>query len=256
MARKIKIISWNVNGLRSAARQGFIKWLAQEPADIICLQEIKANVLDLPSELVKINGYYSYFNSAQKKGYSGTAVYTKVQPKIFETSILPGRFDGEGRGIKMVFDEFTLYNFYIPNGSRDKRDMPYKLDTYAKLLGMFASQKNQNIILAGDFNIAHKEIDVFNAKHNKNNTMFTPGEREQIDKLIGLGFIDAFREQNPQKQCFSWWPYMANLRERDIGWRIDYIFTSKKLFPKVKNSSIKKEVLGSDHCPVMVELGR
>ncbi len=248
----MKIYSFNVNGIRSAVSKGFLKWLTKEQPDIVCLQEIKADSKELAQEIIKVPGYFSYFNSAQRKGYAGTAIYTKIKPKDVECKIGYQRFDNEGRMIKMVFDEFTLYNFYIPNGSRDKRDIPYKLDVYQKLFSIFAKKKKT--ILTGDFNIAHKEIDVFNAKTNKNNTMFTPEERKQIDDLLSLGYVDSFREQNPEKKSYTWWPYMANLRERDIGWRIDYFFVSKDLFPKIKSSFIRKDIPGSDHCPVGIEM--
>ena len=156
--------------------------------------------------------------------------------------------------MKLMFDEFTLYNFYIPHGGRFKENLPYKMDVYKKLLPIFGSIKNERVILTGDFNIAHEEIDVFNAENNKNNTMFTPKERKCLDMIINLGYIDSFRDQNPETRAFSWWPYRNNLRERDIGWRIDYIFPSQKIYPKLQSSFTRKDILGSDHCPVGVEI--
>lgn len=250
----MKIYSWNVNGIRSIFDKGFLEWIQNEQPDIVCLQEIKADSNDLDITFTQIDGYHAYFNSAKKKGYAGVAVYTKYKPQSVETQIGFERFDSEGRMLKLVFDTFTLFNFYIPNGSRDKRDMPYKLDVYQTLLSMFDDIKEESVILAGDFNIAHNEIDVYHAKANKNNTMFTSEERKQLDAITGLGYIDTFRSLYPDQQAFSWWPYMGDLRERDIGWRIDYIYVSKKLSPNILDACTKREVEGSDHGPIGLEL--
>lgn len=250
----MKIYSFNVNGIRSVMQKGFLEWIKEEQPDIVCVQEIKIDSSLLSDEITKINGYYSYFNPAKKKGYAGTAIYTKIEPKKIEYGIGHERFDNEGRSIKLTFDSFILYNFYIPNGSRDKRDIPYKLEVYDELINLFKKEKDNNIILTGDFNIAHEEIDVFHAKNNRNNTMFTPEERKQIDRIIGLGYVDSFRDKYPEKQSFSWWPYYRNLREKDIGWRIDYFFISKNFYPKIKDAFIRKDIMGSDHCPVGIEL--
>ena len=250
----MKIYSFNVNGIRSVFDKGFLDWLEKEKPEIVCLQEIKADVNELDQTFTKIDGYYSYFNSAQKKGYAGTAVYTRIEPKEVESKIGLERFDDEGRSLKLVFDEFTLYNFYIPHGGRFKENMPYKLEVYEKLLSIFESEKDGNTILAGDFNIAHNDIDVFHAKQNYNNTMFTPEERNRLDRIIDLGYTDSFRDKNPEKQEFSWWPYRGDLRERNIGWRIDYLFPSKKIYPKVIDAFTRKDIPGSDHGPVGLEL--
>lgn len=250
----MKIYSFNVNGIRSATEKGFLDWLKKEKPEIVCLQEIKANSDQLEDKIKKVNGYYTYFNSAKRKGYAGTAVYTRIKPEKVDFSIKYERFDNEGRSIILTFNEFVLYNFYIPNGARDKRDIPYKIDVYKKLLKIFNDVKDKNVILVGDFNVAHNEMDVYNAKQNIQNTMFTPEERKQLDAIINSGYIDTFREKNPEKQSYSWWPYMANLRERDIGWRIDYVFVSKKLYPKIQDAFIRKDILGSDHCPVGIEM--
>ncbi|MFH1392878.1 MAG: exodeoxyribonuclease III [Patescibacteria group bacterium] len=247
----MKIFTWNVNGIRSIFKTTFRDWLKANKPDIVCLQEIKADFKELSEEYTQIDGYYAYFNSSfLKKGHSGTAVYTKIKPISVETKLGIKRFDNEGRCLKLVFKDFILFNFYIPNGSRDKRDMPYKLGVYEKLFPIFKALANKKVILIGDFNIAHTELDVFNAKQNQNNTMFTPKEREQISKLISLGYTDTFRSKYPEKKSYTWWPYWRNLRARDIGWRIDYCFITKPLKSLIKDIFTQKEILGSDHCPL------
>lgn len=244
----MRIISWNVNGIRSIFQKSFKEWLVESNPDIVCLQEIKADHQELNTDIKELNGYYSYFNSSKKKkGHSGVAVYTKYKPISLEYILHIDRFDEEGRCIRLEFEKFILFNFYIPNGSRDKRDIPYKLDVYQKLFVHLQSIEGKEIILAGDFNIAHEEIDVYNAKHNHKNTMFTKEERSQITQLLGLGFVDIMREKYPDKKVYTWWPYAGDLRERDIGWRIDYFFLTKRLAKKVIDVFTQKEVLGSDH---------
>jgi exodeoxyribonuclease-3 len=171
---------------------------------------------------------------------------------------VPGieRFDDEGRCIKLTFKDFILFNFYIPNGSRDQHEIPYKLKVYEKLFPIFQSLANENVILTGDFNIAHTKLDVCNAKQNENNTMFTPVERAQITKLLNCGYVDAFRQKYPEKQSYTWWPYMRDLRERDIGWRIDYFFITKSLERLVQDVITQREVLGSDHGPCGMMLNK
>lgn len=244
----MKIISWNVNGIRSVFRSTFRDWLAVDNPDIVCLQEIKADYAELTEEYTQIDGYYAYFNSSKrKKGHSGVAVYTKIKPISVETELGIKRFDDEGRCLKLTFKDFILFNFYFPNGGRDKHDIPYKLEVYTVLFPMLQSLASKNTILTGDFNIAHTELDVYHAKQNLNNTMFTPEERRQLETLITLGYIDTFRNKYPDKKAYTWWPYMNNLRERDIGWRIDYFFVTKSLLSYVQDTFMQKEVLGSDH---------
>ncbi len=253
----MKIISWNVNGIRSIFKTTFKNLLQETDPDIICLQETKADHGDLSGEYTQIDGYWSYFNSSSlRKGHSGVAVYTKIKPLTVETKLGIERFDDEGRCLKLTFNDFVLYNFYIPNGGRDKHDIPYKLEVYKKLLSLFEAEKEKEVILVGDFNIAHKEIDVYHAKQNVNNTMFTPEERKQIDALLNLGYVDTFRKLFPDKRAYSWWPYMGELRANDIGWRIDYIFISKKLEPFIENAATHRETPGSDHGAVSLVLNK
>ena len=250
----MKIISWNVNGLRSVHKKGFLDWFGKIDADIVCLQETKANPTQLTPDLINVDGYYSFFNSAEKKGYSGLAVYTKEKPLSVENLLGFKRFDSEGRFLTLEFPNFVLINIYLPNGGRQKENMDYKLEVYTFLLKYLEKMKDKKIILIGDFNIAHKEIDLARPRENQNNTMFTPEERRQLDKLIELGFVDSFRKFNKEPGNYTWWLYSANARERNMGWRIDYIFVSEKLNSNLKDSFILPDVKGSDHCPIGIKI--
>lgn len=250
----MKIISWNVNGLRAVYKRNFLKWLKKSSADIVCLQEIKAQTEQLPFDLIKVKNYYSYFNPSVRKGYAGVAVYVKEKPLQVEKGLGMERFDQEGRILKLKYSDFILINLYLPHGGRQKENLGYKLKAYNLLLNYLKKNKRKNIILVGDFNIAHEEIDLARPKDNQNNTMFTPKEREQIDKIINLGFKDTFREFHKEEGQYSWWPYFANARERNLGWRIDYAFLSESLTPKLKSSFILSRVTGSDHCPIGIEI--
>ena len=256
----MKILSWNVNGIRAVYKKGFLKWFKNSKADIICLQETKAQKEQIPDDLVNPKGYYSYFNSALKKGYSGVAVYTKKKPEKAEYKLGLKRLDKEGRILKLYFSKFTLINLYLPHGGRQKENLGYKLETYKYLLNYLKKDGNpakkrgadKNVILIGDFNVAHQEIDLARPKNNQNNIMFTPEERKQIDNIIKLGFIDTFRKFNQKSGNYTWWPYFNNCRERNLGWRIDYCFISKKI--KLENAFILKNIPNSDHCPIGINM--
>ncbi len=250
----MKIISCNVNGIRAAYRRGFLKWLKDSEADIICLQEVKAQREQFSDDLLKIPGYNFHLNSAIKKGYSGTAVYTKKKPEEAEYKLGLKRFDQEGRIIKLEYSNFTLINVYLPHGGRQKENLDYKLESYKQILNYLKKIKNQNVIFVGDFNIAHQEIDLARPKQNQKNIMFTPEERQQIDKLINLGFMDTFRKFNKETGHYTWWPYAYNARERNLGWRIDYVFASEKMVSKVKDAFILNKIHMSDHCPIGIEI--
>lgn len=250
----MKIISWNVNGLRAAHKKDFLLWFKKIKADIFCLQEIKLNHEQIPEELARIRNYHLIINSAQKKGYSGTLIYSKIKPKNIATKIGFNSFDNEGRFLKLKFANFTLINIYLPHGGRDKSKLAYKLECYRRLFKYLKKIKKQKVILIGDFNVAHQEIDLERHRHNNDNIMFTPREREQISKIINLGFIDSFRKFNQKSGSYTWWPYAFNARARNLGWRIDYIFISGDYSSKLKRAKIYKRVLGSDHCPIGIEL--
>jgi len=250
----LKILSWNVNGLRAVYKRNFLEWLNQSQADIVCLQEIKIQAEQLPFDLAKPSNFFSYFNSASKKGYSGVAVYAKIKPLKVETSLGLERFDHEGRFLKLEFPDFDLINLYLPHGGRQKENLDYKLEAYDYLFKYLKHQEKQKLVLIGDFNIAHQEIDLARPKQNKNNIMFTQEERKQIDRLINLDFTDSFRRFHKEGENYTWWPYFANARQRNLGWRIDYVFTSKSFLPKLKSAFILPEVHGSDHCPIGIQL--
>lgn len=250
----MKIISWNVNGIRANYKKGFVDFIKKAKPDIFCAQEIKAEIDQIPEDILNLSEYKYFINPAKKKGYSGTIVLSKKEPKKYNFSMGDERFDQEGRIIKLDFKEFTLINFYIPQGGRKKENLQYKLDSYKKIFSSLKKIKQKNIILIGDFNIAHQEIDLARPRENKNNIMFTAEERKMIDRIIDLGFADTFRKFNKKEGSYSWWPYFANARERNLGWRIDYVFVSKSLIKKVKKAFILNKVYGSDHCPVGIEL--
>lgn len=245
----MKIVSWNINGLRAVYQKGFLTSLAKINPDIIGLQEIKSKAEQLPQELLSIPGYQLILNSAIRSGYSGTAIYTKNQPQRINKKIGYQRFDNEGRMIEVEMTDFTLINLYLPNGGRQKQDMDYKLKTYEKLSSYVKNR--EKLVLIGDFNIAHREIDLARPKENENNTGFTPRERAKIDQLLASGLEDSFRMFNPEEGGnYSFWAYFARSRERNIGWRIDYCFISRDLREKIKEAFILPQVFGSDHCPV------
>ena len=250
----MKIISWNVNGLRSVYKKGFLDWLSKSNADIVCLQEVKANEDQLPFDLTDLTGYQTYFNSARKKGYSGVGVYSRKEPLSVKLELGLDRFDSEGRLMQLEYKDFILLNLYIPHGGHGKENLNYKLSVYDKLFNHLNELKEKDVVLTGDFNIAHKEIDLAHPKQNKDNIMFTKEEREKIDELIGLGFVDSFRRFNQEGGNYTWWRYGRDTRERNLGWRIDYIFASKSLETKLQSAAIHPEVLLSDHCPVEVNL--
>jgi len=252
----MKVFSWNVNGIRSVFKTTFREWLAATDPDIVCLQEIKADEAVVVREYSEMDGYYAYFNCGGRKGHSGVAVYTKAKPLAIESRLGIERFDDEGRCLKLQFNDFVLFNFYIPNGARDKSNMGYKLEVYQKLFPVLQSISNELVILTGDFNVAHAETDLTYPKQNHDNTMFTPAEREQITTLLNLGYIDAFRDKYPNKKAYTWWSYAHEARKHDIGWRIDYFFTTKSLHPFVQDIVMQREVLGSDYGPLGITLNK
>jgi len=220
----------------------------------VCVQEVKAQASSVPQDLFSGSRYSFIANYAMRPGYSGVGVYAKKKPEKIGTKLGHARFDDEGRMVRLDYPDITFIGLYLPNGSRDKRDMGYKLELYGQLFEYLKKIKGKNIVLAGDFNVAHEEIDLARPKENKNNTMFTPEERKQIDILESLGFVDSFRKLHGEGGNYSWWPYFANARERNLGWRIDYVFISKNIAPRLENAFILPSVMGSDHCPVGIEI--
>ena len=250
----MNIVSWNVNGLRAVARRGFTDWLAGSDIDLLCVQEIKIDSESLIPALSDVAGYHSYFGHAVKKGYSGVAVYSKAKPlNVIRDVFGDERFKQEGRTLLLEFDTFALLNVYIPHGGRDKTNLEYKLKAYNDLLSFLGGYKGKPLILAGDFNVAHYAIDLARPNQNRNNIMFTADERKRLDRIEAEGYTDSYRLLNPDTVGYTWWPYMANARERNIGWRIDYIFVPSALQGFIESATIMPEVLGSDHCPVSAE---
>lgn len=251
----MKIISWNVNGIRAAQKKGFIEWLKKESPEIIGIQETKAQKEQLDEELLNIDGYESYFFSAEKKGYSGVAIYSKVKPNKVEYGLGIDKFDSEGRVITAHFNDFIFSNIYFPNGKQSKERLQYKMDFYDAFLKKFVKYKNEGkkIIFCGDVNTAHKPIDLARPKENEETSGFLPIERAWIDKCIESGFIDSLREFHSEPNLYSWWDLKTRARERNVGWRIDYFFVSENCKKSLKDAFILNEVMGSDHCPIGIE---
>lgn len=253
-----KLISWNVNGIRAIAQKGFLNWLYDFDPDIVGLQEIKAEETQLEEELLNPKHRYSYWNpSRTKKGYSGTAVFSKMNPVKVEYGWGQNIFDLEGRTVMLDFDRFVLFNIYFPNGESSPERLQYKLDFYNSFLEHAVELKKQgrSLVICGDVNTAHTEIDLARPKENQKTSGFLPIEREWIDSLLAAGFIDTFRFKHPDaRDRYSWWSYRGGARQRNVGWRIDYFFISEDLQSKLVDAFILDQVTGSDHCPVGIVL--
>ena len=252
----MKFVSWNVNGLRACVNKGFSEFFLSVDADVLAIQETKLQEgqIDLSFE-----GYESYFNSAIKKGYSGTAVYTRVKPLSVAFDFPEegdARFYGEGRVITLEFEEYYFVNVYTPNAQRELTRLSFRMEWEDAFRAYLLSlNEKKPVILCGDLNVAHQEIDIKNAKSNRGSAGFTDEEREKFTVLLASGFVDSFRYLYPdRKDAYSWWSYMGNARAKNVGWRIDYFVVSESLRSRVKESAIFPEVFGSDHCPVMLEL--
>jgi exodeoxyribonuclease-3 len=252
----MKLCSWNVNGVRAVSDKGFTEWIRKEQPDILCIQETKAHIGQLDDMLVNIDGYESYWCSAEKKGYSGVATYVKIKPLSVLYGLGIERFDSEGRVLITEHEGFTLLNIYFPNGQMSEERLKYKLDFYDAVLEYCEKMKNEGhrLIICGDYNTAHREIDIKNPKSNEKYSGFLPVEREWIDKFISHGYIDTFRYLHPYEVKYSWWSYRFNARQKNIGWRIDYFFVSDNLISSVLNADILDDVTGSDHCPIILEI--
>ncbi len=249
----IKLISWNVNGLRSALGKGFQEFFDQEKADYFCIQETKMQ----PGQAeIDAPGYQDYWHSALRKGYSGTAVLAKHKPKEVTYGIGLPDFEGEGRVITLDTGDFFLVNCYTPNAQNELARIDFRMaweDAFREYLIGLDAQKP--VVLCGDLNVAHTKMDIKNAKSNENSAGFSPQEREKITLLLGSGFVDTFRALNPDvTDAYTWWSYMFHARERNTGWRIDYFIVSQRLMDKVVHAGIRPEIFGSDHCPVELHL--
>ena len=253
----MRIVSWNVNGIRAVANKGFADSIKAMDADIIGIQETKAQIDQLGPEITELEGYKSWFYSAERKGYSGTALYSRIEPEDVTFGLGTDEFDHEGRTICADFGKFVLFNIYFPNGGRGDDFVKFKLRFYDCFLDRVRDleSKGREVICCGDVNTAHKEIDLSNPKANSKISGFLPEERVYMDHFAEAGLTDTFRMLYPDKpECYTWWSYKTAARERNVGWRIDYFFATKGLLSSVKESNMMSTVMGSDHCPVYLDL--
>lgn len=252
----MKIISWNVNGVRAIMKKNFVEFLNDYEPDVLCLQETKAQDDQVQEALKEIEGYYIYSSSAEKKGYSGTAILTKEKPISVTEGISIKEHDTEGRVLCAAYKDFYLVTVYVPNSGSALKRLDYR-QTWDKAFCdyLLDLEKVKPVVVCGDLNVAHKELDLARPKANYNKSAgFMQEEIDGIDRVINSGFVDSFRETYPDEQKFSWWSYRGGARERNVGWRIDYFLTSKELVPNYKSTEILNDVMGSDHCPVLLEV--
>ena len=254
----MKIITYNVNGIRAAMRKDFWQWLKASNADMICLQEIKALKSQIEKEILAFEelGYHSYWFSAQKKGYSGVAILTKIEPKHIEYGCGIESSDYEGRVIRADYEDFSLISVYMPSGSSGELRQDFKYQWMDEFYDYIQELKkiHPNLIIAGDYNICHQEMDIHNPKSNKNSSGFLPEERAWLTKFVESGFIDTFRYFNSEPHNYTWWSYRANARAKNLGWRIDYQMASTAMESRLKGAFILKEAKHSDHCPMLLEI--
>jgi len=249
----VKLISWNVNGLRAVLRKNFLDYLAEEGPDVLCLQETKCTPDDV--EQLWTAAYTTYWNSAEKKGYAGTAIFTRQRPLKISTGIGLAAHDREGRVVTAEFADFFLVNVYVPNSQRELTRLAYRQEWDRDFLRYLKKlEKKKPVIFCGDLNVAHTEIDLANPKANVHNHGFTPEERAGFSALVKAGFVDTFREFEPGAGHYTWWSPMGGARSRNVGWRIDYFLISAVLRPRLKRAFIRAGVPGSDHCPVGIEI--
>ncbi|MFO8101413.1 MAG: exodeoxyribonuclease III [Dehalococcoidia bacterium] len=254
--KTVNIISWNINGIRAAAKKGLLDWLQQQSPDILCLQETKAHPEQLDSDLLSPSGYYTYWNYPERKGYSGVATFSREEPHRVWYDFEEMGLDLEGRIIGTDYVDFYLFNVYFPNGKKDETRLHYKMAFYERLLEYVDELKaqGQKIIIGGDVNTAHRPIDLARPRENEKISGFLPIEREWIDKLLAHGYIDTFRHFNQEPDWYTWWDLKSGARQRNVGWRIDYFFISENLLPALEDAFILSSVPGSDHCPIGIKL--
>jgi exodeoxyribonuclease-3 len=254
--RTLKLASWNVNGIRAIHKKGFLQFLEEEQPDVLGLQEIKIMADQLTPEIIKPPGYHTFFCHAERKGYSGTAIYTKNLPISIQRGFGHARFDQEGRTIIADFGDFVFLNSYYPNGKMNEERLQYKLDFYDHFLHYVEDllKQGKKLIICGDFNTAHKPIDLSHPKRNEDVSGFLPQERAWMDRLVSRGFVDSFRQFDTRPEQYTWWHMVTNARARNVGWRIDYFFHSENMQSMIEGATIKPDVFGSDHCPITLSL--
>lgn len=253
----ISLYSWNVNGIRAAQKKGFLDWLNAAQPDILGIQETKAQPEQLDDDLLNPPGYHVYWASAERKGYSGVALYTRIEPKSVQIGLGIEEYDSEGRTIVAEYDDFVLITAYFPNGGRDHSRVPFKMQYKAEFLNYCNQLRadGKSVIFCGDVNTAHREIDLARPKQNEKTTGFLPHERAWIDQVVEQDYVDIFRELNPELEgAYSWWSYRSGARERNVGWRIDYFFITSDLRDRVAGAAIHPDIMGSDHCPISLTL--
>jgi exodeoxyribonuclease-3 len=252
----MRLISWNVNGIRAAHKKGFLEWFESEQPDVLCLQETKAHESQLPAALKDVEGYRVWFTQPERKGYSGVALYTRHEPASVSYGLGVERFDSEGRTIVADFEEFVFLGIYFPNGKRSKDRLLYKMEFYDAFLDYVdhLRKEGRNVVVCGDVNTAHREIDLARPKENEKISGFLPEERAWMDTFLEHGYVDTFRQFNQEPDNYSWWDQMTRARERNVGWRIDYFFADKDFASNLTGAFILPDVMGSDHCPVGIEI--
>jgi exodeoxyribonuclease-3 len=252
----VRLVSWNVNGIRAVIRNGFWEWLAADTPDVLCIQETRIQAEQLSGELRTPDGYYAFWHSAGRKGYSGVATLCRREPQGVRLGFGKPEFDNEGRVLITQHPEFTLVNAYFPSGQRGHERVAYKIAFYDALLSFCADLRAQGhqIVVCGDYNTAHQPIDLARPKENAKTSGFLPEEREALTRWLDMGFVDVFRHLHPEAEVFTWWTYRFNTRARNIGWRIDYFLVAEELMPYVRDALILTDVMGSDHCPIELQL--
>lgn len=252
----MKILSYNVNGIRAALNKGFLDWLKAANPDMLCLQEIKANAAQVNFELFEALGYHVHWFPAVKAGYSGVAILTKIKPNAVNIGCNIDRYDTEGRVLTLDFDDFSLMSVYMPSGSSGELRQQFKMQWLEDFYNYIAAFKitRPNLIISGDYNICHQAIDIHNPKTNKNSSGFLPEERSWMGEFLNNGFVDTFRHFNPEPHNYTWWSYRARAREKNLGWRIDYQMATQSMLARLKRAAILCEAHHSDHCPVLLEI--
>jgi exodeoxyribonuclease-3 len=252
----MRLVSWNVNGIRSAVRKGFWEWVAADRPDILCLQEIRIHQNQLTQQMKHPPGYHAFWNHAERKGYSGVATLCQQKPRSTRSGFGDARFDGEGRVLVTEHPGFTLLNVYFPSGRRSQERVQYKLDFYDALISFCERLRSSGhrLIVCGDFNTAHQPIDLARPSQNKKTSGFLPEEREAVSVWLASGFVDIFRHLYPDTEAYTWWTYRVDARSRNIGWRIDYHLVDEELVTGIVDARILGEVMGSDHCPIELQL--
>ena len=253
----IKLVSWNVNGIRAVSKKDdFWTWFEDDDSDIINFQEVRATQEQIPKKLAEIDDYHKFYNEAERKGYSGVGTYSKIKPLSVTKGLGIEELDNEGRVLKIEYEDFILFNIYFPNSGKDGMRLDFKVEFCNELLRQLTELKSQgkNLVITGDYNIAHNPIDVYNPKNCEGKSGYLPEERAWLDQLEEAGFVDTFRMFDEGEGNFTWWSYRFKARERNSGWRLDYFFVNEEIRDNVKSAKILSDIYGSDHCPVTLEL--